>query len=643
MTRPSFASVALLFLIVVVMLCYWPGMQGGFLFDDFPNLKDLGAYGGVTDWASFKSFVFQGWSGPTGRPIALASFLLDDNTWPSHAPLFKQTNLLIHLLCGLLLCWATLLLVRNLNTVSEHQAQWIAVLACGVWLLHPYMVSTTLYVVQRMAQLATLFCLAGIAVYLYGRLQLATQPRRAYILMSLGLGAGTLLATFSKENGALLPLLILVIEFCLPKQGKPAWQWRAVFLWLPSIVIAVLLARYIDFSDNPWPHRNFNQIERLLTEARIVCEYLLHLFVPRIEGNGLYQDGYVISKGLFEPVSTFFAIAFLVVLLAAAFVVRKKTPLISLGILFFFAAHLMESTVVGLELYFEHRNHLAALFLFLPLAYYGVIYSARSKLLPVLAVVVLGILASMTWLRASLWSDNDKLELYWVQSATDSPRAINAVAAFYINNGDYEKANDYLLAASQRLPQSSLLTARLLLQKVWVGQATEQDFVQAGERLRLQQFDAQTVKSVRTLVEHVVSSNVASNSADYARYSLNLLEAMESSPVYGQFPLFVRLVAYLRARLYLHIGDVAQAYEYYSLAMSRYQETDAALAMVAEMGSAGYPQEALSLLVQANEVLARQDSRKLRRSRASYEQDVAYLEDTLKEAQASQCSAMEAP
>ena len=324
MTRPSFASVALLFLIVVVMLCYWPGMQGGFLFDDFPNLKDLGAYGGVTDWASFKSFVFQGWSGPTGRPIALASFLLDDNTWPSHAPLFKQTNLLIHLLCGLLLCWATLLLVRNLNTVSEHQAQWIAVLACGVWLLHPYMVSTTLYVVQRMAQLATLFCLAGIAVYLYGRLQLATQPRRAYILMSLGLGAGTLLATFSKENGALLPLLILVIEFCLPKQGKPAWQWRAVFLWLPSIVIAVLLARYIDFSDNPWPHRNFNQIERLLTEARIVCEYLLHLFVPRIEGNGLYQDGYVISKGLFEPVSTFFAIAFLVVLLAAAFVVRKR-------------------------------------------------------------------------------------------------------------------------------------------------------------------------------------------------------------------------------------------------------------------------------------------------------------------------------
>lgn len=635
-------SLFLLLLTLLVALLYWPGLAGGFLFDDYPNLDDMGNYGGVVDWDSFRAFVFNGWSGPTGRPIALVSFLLDDNTWPSHASWFKQTNLLIHLLCGLVLCWASLLLLRNLKTVNEHQAQWIAVLACGLWLLHPYMVSTTLYVVQRMAQLATLFCLAGIVLYLYGRLQLAKRPRRAYIWMSLALGAGTLLATFSKENGALLPLLILVIECCLPKQGKPAWQWRAVFLWLPSVAIAVLLARYIDFSDNPWPNRNFNQPERLLTEARIVCEYLLHLFVPRIEGNGLYQDGYVISKGLFKPVSTFFAIAFLVALLTAAFAVRKKAPLICLGILFFLSAHLMESTVVGLELYFEHRNHLAALFLFLPLAYYGVIYSARFKLLPLLAVVVLGILASMTWLRASLWSDNDKLELYWVQSATDSPRAINAVAAFYINNGDYEKANEYLLAETERLPHSSLLTARLLLQKVWVGQASEQDFIQAGERFQLQQFDAQTVQGVRTLVERVVSGNVASNSADYAHYSLNLLDAMENSPTYSQFPLFVRLVAYLRARLYLHLGYVTEAYEYYSLAISRYQEADAAFAMVAEMGNAGHPQQALALLEQAAGVLAGQDSRKLKRSRSSYEQDIAHLKSALQQAFTSQNTATEA-
>lgn len=633
---------AVFFLCVVMVLssvCYFPGLEGGFLFDDQPNLGAMGDLGGVASWETFQAFVFSGWSGPTGRPISLASFLLDDNTWPSYAPWFKQTNLLIHLLCGLLLCWAILLLMRNLKSVTEQQAQWVAVLACAFWLLHPYMVSTTLYVVQRMAQLATLLCLVGIVLYLYGRLQLAIRPRRAYILMSLGLAAGTLLATFSKENGALLPLLVLVIEYCLPKEGRPAWQWRALFLWLPSLAIVALLARYIDFSDNPWPSRNFNQIERLLTEARIVCEYLLHLLVPRIEGNGLYQDGYVISKGFFEPASTFFAIIFLSVLMVSAFLLRKKEPLITLAILFFLAAHLMESTVVGLELYFEHRNHLAALFLFLPLAYYSVIFAERVKSVPVVAIVILGMLASMTWLRASLWSDNDKLELYWMQSATDSPRAINSMAAFYMNHGQYEEAEKYLAAESERLSHSSLLTVRLLLQKLYVGRAAEQDFVQAGERLKLQQFDAQTVKGLRSVVEKVVEIK----SPAYIGYTLNLLDSMTNSPVYNQFPLFVRLVPYLRAQLYLSLGKAALAYEHYSLAMQLYQESDAALAMVAEMASGGYPQEALALLDQASQVLAEQETRKLKRSRSSYERDIAHLESILQNDMKTHRPATEAP
>jgi len=626
--QKTYPSIFFSFIAVLAVVCYLPGLQGGFLFDDQPNLGAMGDLGGVTSWETFQVFVSSGWSGPTGRPLSLASFLLDDNTWPSYAPWFKQTNLLIHILCGLLLCWAVLLLVRNLESASEYQAQWVAVLACSLWLLHPYMVSTTLYVVQRMAQLATLFCLVGIALYLHARLQLKKAPRYAYVWMSLAVGVGTILATFSKENGALLPLLVLVVEFCLPRDGKPVWQWRAVFLWLPSVAIAILLARYINFSENPWPNRNFNQVERLLTEARIVCEYLSHLLGPRIEGNGLYQDGYVISKGLFEPLSTFFSAIFLIVLAVSAFFVRSRAPLVTLAILFFFAAHLMESSVVGLELYFEHRNHLASLFLFLPLAYYCVMLSSRFKLLPIVAVFILAILASMTWLRASLWSSNEKLELYWMQSATDSPRAVNAMAAYYMSSGQYEQANKYLLAESERLHHSSLLTVRLLLQKVSVRSALEKDFIWAGERLKVQQFDAQTVVGVRTIVENVIEHD----SPEYARYTLDLLRSMDNSPIYNEFPLFVRLVAYLRAQLYLYLNEGARAYEYYSLAMNRYQDVDAALAMVAEMASAGYLEEALLLLEQAGQILEGQNSSNLKRSRASYEQDIAYLRSALKAA-----------
>lgn len=622
------AKVALALLVLATYLLYLPGLQGGFLFDDFPNLNAMGAMGGIVNWETFRAFIFSGWSGPTGRPIALASFLLDDNTWPSYAPWFKLTNILIHLLCGLLLCWTVLLLARSFKSISEQQAQWVAVLACALWMLHPYMVSTTLYVVQRMAQLATLFSLAGIVLYLYARLSLQKTPKRAYFWMTLAIGLFTVLATYSKENGALLPLLILCIEFCLPKDGKPVWQWRAIFLWLPSLALGYKLATYINLSENPWPNRNFNMIERLLTEARIVCEYLFHLFVPRIEGNGLYQDGYVISRSLWQPVTTVPAIAFLSGLLGFAFWVRRKAPVVTLAILFFFAAHLMESTVVGLELYFEHRNYQAALFLFLPLAWYCVTLTPRYKLLPIITIVVLGILTSMTWLRASLWADNDQLELYWVQSATESPRAINSMAAFYINRGEYEKANSYLEEQSQRLDKSSLLTARLLLQKVFVGVATEQDFVVAGERLKYQEFDAQTVKGVRTIVETVVkSSNI-----NYANYSLRLLDVMGSSPIYNQFPLFIRLQHYLRGQLFLYLKQPQAMQQEYSQAIRRYNETDAALAMVAEVATAGYAVEALELLQQAEQVFAKQDNRKLKRSRASYQQDIDHLYSVLNEA-----------
>ncbi|HDY98137.1 MAG TPA: tetratricopeptide repeat protein [Pseudomonas sabulinigri] len=622
------ACIFLFAVVLVTFLCYWPGVAGGFLFDDYSNLKDLGVYGGVIDAETFNSYVFHGWSGPTGRPISLMSFLLDDNTWPSYAPWFKKTNLYIHVLCGLLLCWSILLLLRNMKTVSENDARWIAVFACAIWLLHPYMVSTTLYVVQRMAQLATFFSLAGIVLYLYARLRLMLHPMRAYILMSLAVCVCTVLATFSKENGALLPLLILVIEFCLPSTGKPSWKWRVLFLWLPSVAIAVALSRYITFADAPWSNRNFNMVERLLTELRIVFDYLLNLFVPRIEGNGLYQDGYVISKSLFDPFSTFFCFLTLLFLFLGAFIIRRKAPIVTLSILFFFAAHTMESTVLGLELYFEHRNYLAALFLFLPLVYYCVILCKRFKLLPVLLVAVLAVLASMTWLRAGLWGDSDRLKLYWAQSATESPRAINSLAAYYIDNKKYEKANEYMELESERLSDSSLLTIRLLLQKIYGSVAEEQDFSLAGERLKNQQFDAQTVVGVRTIVETVLESD----STEYAHYTLQLLSTMEASPKYSQFPLFIRLTAYLRARLYLHLQEPLLANELYSLAMSRYNETDAALAMVAEMGSAGYPEEALVLLEQASGILNQQESSTLKRSRNSYEQEISYLEGVLKKA-----------
>lgn len=621
-------AIALFFLVLITCtIVYLPGLKGDFLFDDYPNLQDLGAYGVIDSWDKFKTFTTNGFAGPTGRPISLASFLIDANTWPASPYPFKYTNLMIHLLNGVLLCWATLLLLKNYN-YNEKKAIWISLVATAIWLLHPYMVSTTLYIVQRMAQLATLFSLVGIIGYLKARQALATRPINAYLGMMVAIGAGTILATYSKENGALLPLLILVIEFCNPNQtNKPIWQWRAVCLWLPSIAVSYLVFKNINFSDNPWPNRNFNQIERLFSEARIVTEYLYNLYIPQIELKGLYQDGYNISKGLLQPISTLWSILFLTALSLSAFIVRKRFPLFSLAILFFFAAHLMESTVLGLELYFEHRNYLAALFLFLPVA--SGLYLLQEKINPKLVIlitlVIFSIFSLFTYERAKLWGKTSELELYWAKISPNSPRAQNAIAGMLMNQGRVEEANHLLEQAMQRIPNSALLNLQLLLQKVYAQTATEQDFIDTTHRLQKQPFDAQAVKAVRVLTEHISEHQIY----DYSDATLELIQTMDNNPQYHQFPAYQRVSPYLRAKLYLVKKQPDNALAQYLIALPRYNDVEAGMMMVAEIGAAGYAAQALTLLEKVKVVYQHQT--KFQRTKREYDFEVQRVEEILKE------------
>jgi tetratricopeptide (TPR) repeat protein len=622
------------FLLSVLALTFWiyfPGLQGGFLFDDFPNLKELGTYGGVVDFNSLRAFVIGGFSGPTGRPISLLSFLLNDNTWPSQAFGFKLTNLWIHLLTGLMLCWATLQLLRVYG-VDERRAVWVAVISAAIWLLHPYFVSTTLYVVQRMAQLAALFIFAGIAGYLRGRLLLVSRPRAAYIWMTASIGLGTLLAVLSKENGALLPLLIVVVDFCQPKSATPlpAKIWRLVVVWVPALVVVGALASMINFSPDLWPYRPFNQSERLLSEGRILWDYLFHLFVPQIEGRGLFQDGFTISRGWFAPLSTLFAGLALLVLFSFAMLVRKRWPYCGLAVLFFFASHLMESSVVGLELYFEHRNYVAAAFLFLPIAL--ALVSLAEKRSPSMAMLagaaVFGLLTFMTSQRAALWGDTEKLELYWALSTPESPRAQNSIASYLIKQGRVEEANAHLEKAMFRLPDSALLTIRLLLQKVYTNRATQADFVNASSKLAKQPFDAQALAGLRTLTEFVTGP---SSPPIYRQYAIDVVNAMNSNTNFRRISVFWRIVPYLTAQIYLAQGRVDEAADQYAEAMTRYADTEAALMMVAELARGGAQRQALKLLPQAEGIYRVQPRKNLRRSSAEYAHEFARLEADLRE------------
>jgi len=634
MYKKYYSIIIFFFILVLTVFVYWAGLQGNFLFDDYPNLQDLGTYGVIDSWDKVRNFISNGFSGPTGRPISLLSFLIDANTWPASPYSFKYTNLMIHLLNGVLLYWAILLLLKNYN-YKESKSIWIALVASAIWLLHPYFVSTTLYVVQRMAQLATLFSLVGIVGYLKCRLSIPFKPVQAYIGMVFFLGLGTVFATYSKENGALLPFLILVIEFCNPnKMNRPIWQWRAFFLWLPSIAILVVLSKYITFAEDPWPNRNFNMIERLYSESRILCEYLFNLLIPQVELRGLYQDAFIVSKSIFNPIATLYSIVFLLALLFLSLFFKKRYPLFALGILFFLTAHLMESTVIGLELYFEHRNYLAAIFLFLPIVSGLALLKDRidARLVNLIVIFILGGLSFFTYERAKLWGNTPALELYWAQNSPNSPRAQSSIAGMLFDQGRVLEANLFLETAIQRMPESALLNMRLLLQKVYSDIATEQDFAITSQMLRKQPFDAQAVQALRNLVEYITAQH---KTQYYGQWTLQLINELEANNEYKNYPVFQRLMPYLKAKIYLEQGNVEKSLKYYSDAIILYNDVEAGMMMVSELATHGNMKEALVLLNTVETIYKKQEISTLKRSSKEYDFEIGrirvILEDQLNE------------
>ena len=205
-----------LLLLGLTVYAYFPGLNGGFLFDAYINLPALGAQGPIDNWPAFWRYITSGTADPTGRPLTLLTFLLDAQDWPAPAFAFKRTALALHLLNGVLLY---LLLVR-LDTLLRDKPAWVhrltAMCSASLWLLHPLLVSTTLYVIQREAMLPATCVLAGLLIWLHGRSKLGRgEIVQGTIWSAAGLAVFTVLGILAKANGALLPAFALRSRPCL--------------------------------------------------------------------------------------------------------------------------------------------------------------------------------------------------------------------------------------------------------------------------------------------------------------------------------------------------------------------------------------------------------------------------------------------
>jgi len=403
-------------------------------------------------------------SGGLYRPIACLSLALNWYVGQDKVFGYHVVNWLIHLgTCWLLfLTISALFRTPQLHTrYSAQQISFIAITATLFWALNPVQTQAITYIVQRMASLATFFSLLAIYCYLHGRL---SQTRNRQIFFTAG-AFSYILAILSKENSIILPLTIPILEiFFFHAKISPAITKKLIISLLVGLFVSFLAAvalypAIFDFIPHYYAQRPYTMLERVLTEQRILLFYLTQLFFPLPSRLSIAHD-FPLSTSLFTPWDTAAAIFINLLFILLALKIGRKKPFIALAILFFYLHHLIESTILPLELIFEHRNYLPSLFLFIPLAILInnlILQVKHNKILFTSSIILISTIFAVegyaTFTRNKVWESETSLWLDALRKAPNSDRPL-AVLALKIGWGEHSSEQDYKKAL--RLVERSL-------------------------------------------------------------------------------------------------------------------------------------------------------------------------------------------
>ena len=398
----------------------------------------------------------------------------------------------------------------------------VAALIAAGWLLLPINLTGVLYVVQRMESMANLFVLLGLIGYVAGRrrmlgwlpaydaepAQQAAGKRSGYAAGFIGCAVSitvlTVLGIMAKETAVMLPLYALLVEWVLfdfaQRNGGRDRRIIALFLLVLVLPMALGLAWLLPGVFNPeaWATRDFTLRTRLLSEARIVSDYVRWTLLPTPHALSFYHDDFRISTGLLTPWTTLVSIAFLAGLTGVMLWARRRLPLVALGIALFLGCQLLTGTVLPLELIYEHRNYFASFGLMLavipllaapskrPLG--NLPYASGTSVqaqpdsdiaLPLALPLALpryallaGLMvcwAGLTAMTAYAWGNPLRLAQDLAARAPQSPRAEYELGRTYIVYSHYDPASPFTrlayapLERAMRLPDASILPEQALI------------------------------------------------------------------------------------------------------------------------------------------------------------------------------------
>ncbi len=452
MAEPSRKTlIGLSAIILLTLAAYTPAFRAGFVWDDDDHVSENRC---LRDLDGLKQIWFEIGATPQYYPLVFTSFWLEHHLWGQNPAGYHGINVLLHAVSAVLL-W---LVLRRLTVPG-------AWLAAAIFALHPVHVESVAWITERKNVLSGVFYLSSLLAYL--RFCLGNSPRAdvplawRYYVPAVLLFAGALL---SKTVTCSLPVAILLLLWW----KRERFGWREVLPLIPFFVLGagmglttVWIEKHHIGAEGPDWSASF--AERCLIAGRAFWFYVSKLLWPA--GLTFIYPRWRIDSRLWWPY--LYPAAVLAVIIVAWALRRRlgKGPLLAIAFfavtlspaLGFFDVYPMRYSFVS-----DHFQYLASigpisLFVATLVTAFKVrrptapkprpssppsLPLVRPAFLP--AVLVLGVLATLTWRQTRVYRDPESL---WTDTLRKNPSAWMAhdnLSVILITQGKLDEALSHI-------------------------------------------------------------------------------------------------------------------------------------------------------------------------------------------------------
>jgi hypothetical protein len=424
-----------LFVVLLTLAAHARGLRGQFVeWDDYAHIIQNPAIRSLAP-----ANLWQMFTQPAAKlycPLTWLSFAIDYQIW-GHDPYgYHFTNLVLQVANTLLVLVLVFQILRDRSTYARP----VAVLTAAIFGVHPLRVESVAWATERKDVLFGFFYLLALLAYL----RWAVGGRRTAYWTCLLLFIASAL---SKSAAITLPFVLVILDLF--------WK-RRVAVWekIPFLAVSIIVGAATFVAQASGAGETVLGTESIPLWARIgligYCTlfYVEKFFWP-VHLSAVYPS--FEDFGWTVAVAAGWAAAFCAVL-AMAFVLRKRAPIIWPSWLFYLAT--LSPTIglipVGAHVVADRYAYMAVLGLALPTSA-GLMFLAnrwRGLRLFVGAVIValLGILAALSAKQSAVWTNTETL---FEHALVEDPRSYTALVNLTVYYTDANRLDDAIASGNR--------------------------------------------------------------------------------------------------------------------------------------------------------------------------------------------------